>query len=160
MAEEMKTTYAWRKALTDSGYNEDATPMNLEFPMSSWLLKDKRGAMAKLFFFIPFLILWSMTMIASHMVIFAGLPISLFVGYSLQWICQQVLPYAPSDMRHIHKTVWYPSTSHGCGGALTLSIALACRHLLGYIILRRSSVANHHAAWYAISYYWTIHIAD
>jgi palmitoyltransferase ZDHHC13/17 len=108
MAEEMKTTYAWRKALTDSGYNEDATSRNLEFPMSSWLLKDKRGAMAKFFFFMPFLVIWSMIMIASHMVVFAGIPIALFIGYSLQWISQRVLPYAPSDMRHIHRTVRYP----------------------------------------------------
>jgi palmitoyltransferase ZDHHC13/17 len=108
MAEEMKTVHAWRKALIDSGYNEDATSRNLEFPMSSWLMKDKRGAMAKFFFFMPFLMIWSMIMISSYMVVFAGVPITLFAGYVFQWIAKQSLRYAPSDMRHIHKTVRLP----------------------------------------------------
>jgi palmitoyltransferase len=61
--------------------------------------------MTKFFFFMPFLVLWSMIMIMSHMVVYAGIPIGLFVGYSLQWAAMQVMQYAPADMRHIHKTV-------------------------------------------------------
>ena len=80
-------------------------PRNLEFPMSSWLLKDKRGFMNKFFFFWPFMIIWAMVMISSHMVVFAGVPLALLAGYTLQWVALQVMEYAPSDMRHIHKTV-------------------------------------------------------
>jgi palmitoyltransferase len=105
-AEEMKTQRIWHKALRESGYDEDCKPRNLEFPMSSYLLKDKRGFMNKFFFFFPFLIIWTMVMISSHMVVYAGIPIALFAGYGLQYIAQQVLDYAPPDMRHMHKTPW------------------------------------------------------
>lgn len=106
MADEMKTTQAWYKALRECGYNEDATTMSLDFPLSSWILKDKRAAFAKFFFFWPFLILWSMLMVSSHMVVFAGIPIALIAGYFLQYVAQLTMPYAPSDMRHIHRTPW------------------------------------------------------
>jgi hypothetical protein len=105
MADEMKTTHAWHKALTETGYNDDATPHTIDFPLSSWIFKDKRATMTKFFFFTPFVVIWAMFMIISHMVVFAGIPLALFVGYSLQYGAQQVMAYAPSDMRHIHKTV-------------------------------------------------------
>jgi hypothetical protein len=105
MAEEMKTTQAWHKALQDCGYHEDATSVTLEFPLSSWLLKDRRATLSKFFFFCPFLAIWSMVMISSHMVVYVGVPLALFVGFAFQWVAQQVMAYAPADMRHIHKTV-------------------------------------------------------
>ena len=74
-AVEMKTERIWHKALKDSGYDEDALPVTIEFPMSSWLLKDKRGFMNKFFFFWPFLTLLLMIIaIGSHMPVFAGYP--------------------------------------------------------------------------------------
>lgn len=106
MAEEMKTTQAWHKALAECGYNEDATPMALEFPGSSWLMKDKRATFTKFYFFWPFLTIWTMILISSQMVVFAGIPLALFAGYGLQYLAQQLLPYTPIDMRHIHKTPW------------------------------------------------------
>jgi ankyrin repeat protein len=105
MAEEMKTTAAWHKALTDGGFNDDGTPVGLDFPLSSYLVKDKRGVMTKFFFIMPFLMLWSMVMVSSQMVVFAGIPLALFVGYCFHWAANQVMQYAPSDMKHIHKTV-------------------------------------------------------
>lgn len=105
LAAEMKTERMWQRALKETGYDEDAKLKTLEFPLSGYLLKDKRGFMNKFFFFWPFLILWVMVMISSHMVVFAGIPFALFAGYALQWIAMQVMEYAPSDMRHIHKTV-------------------------------------------------------
>ncbi|KAM0135344.1 hypothetical protein ACHAO1_005230 [Botrytis cinerea] len=105
-AQEMKTERIWHKALVECGYDEDAKPVLISFPMSSWLLKDKRAFMNKFFFLWPFLILWTMIMISSQMVIFIGVPMALFFGYSLQWLAQQVLEYAPSDMKHLHKTPW------------------------------------------------------
>ena len=62
-ADEMKTVRIWHRALKECGFDEDGMPINLEFPMSSWLLKDKRGFMKKFFFFWPFLIVWIMIMI-------------------------------------------------------------------------------------------------
>jgi hypothetical protein len=104
-AEEMKTERIWHRALKEAGYKEDAMPKILEFPLSAYLLRDKRAFMNKFFFLFPFFVVWVMIMIISHMVIYAGVPLTLFTGYCLQWIAMQVMEYAPSDMRHIHKTV-------------------------------------------------------
>ncbi|TVY56058.1 Palmitoyltransferase akr1 [Lachnellula cervina] len=117
-AVEMKTERTWHRALRECGYDEEGKPKTIDFPMSSWLLQDKRSFMNKFFFFFPFLILWVMVMISSHMVVYAGVPIALFAGYGLQWLAQQVMEYAPSDMRHMHKTA-----------------TLACGNIRGYIIL-------------------------
>jgi hypothetical protein len=108
-AEEMKTERIWHKALIESGYNDDAMPRSLDFPGSSYLLKDKRAFMTKFFFLFPFLIIWVMISISSYMVVYAGIPIALFAGYSLQWVAMQVMEYAPTDMRHMHKTVSWPN---------------------------------------------------
>lgn len=104
-AEEMKTERMWHRALKECGYTDEAMPHTLEFPGSSYLLKDKRAFMNRFFFIFPFVVVWVMMMIVSHMVVYAGVPIALFAGYSLQWLAQQVMEYAPSDMRHMHKTV-------------------------------------------------------
>lgn len=137
-AQEMKTERIWHKALTECGYDEDAKPVLISFPMSSWLLKDKRAFMNKFFFLWPFLILWTMIMISSQMVIFIGVPMALFFGYSLQWLAQQLLEYAPSDMKHLHKTVCLKRISTLGARAILMNyeiLALACRNLCCYIIL-------------------------
>lgn len=104
-AHEMNTEQVWKRALKESGYDERGNPMILGFPMSNILMKNKRVFMNRFFFIYPVIILWAMMMIASHMVVFVGIPLSLFAGYCLQWFAQQMIAYAPSDMKKIHMTV-------------------------------------------------------
>lgn len=104
-AEEMRTERIWHRALKECGYDEDGKPIVPSIPLASRLLKDKRGFMTKFYFLWPLFIIWVMIMIVSHMVIFAGVPLALFAGYSLQWVAQQAIEYAPSDMKHLHNTV-------------------------------------------------------
>ncbi|KAL8903212.1 MAG: hypothetical protein Q9207_004078 [Kuettlingeria erythrocarpa] len=85
VAEEMKTTHAWHRALKESGFNDDATSKRLPLPYLSFIKKR---------------VFW----ILSHMVIYAAIPISFLCAYCLQWAAQQVLLWAPSDMKHLHKT--------------------------------------------------------
>jgi hypothetical protein len=144
MADEMKTTHAWHKALGECGYDDDGTPMSVDFPMSSWLLKDKRATFAKFFFFWPFLIMWSMLIISSHMVVYAGIPFALFIGYSLQYLAQLTMPYAPSDMRHIHKTVGRPRIC--CCTELTSSLALVGWYFRINLVFCWPSMAHHYIA--------------
>lgn len=105
LADEMKTTRMWHRALAERGFDEDGNSATPNFPLSAWLLRDSRGTMSRFFFLWPFFVMWSMMMVGSHMVVFIGVPLALFIGYSLQWLAQQALPYAPSDMRHMHRTV-------------------------------------------------------
>ena len=104
-AKEMHTERIWHKALSEAGYKTDGAPKTLNLPLASRLLKDKRWFMSKFFFLWPFLMIGVILYILSHMVIFAALPISLLVGFVLQRLATELLEYAPSDMRQIHKTV-------------------------------------------------------
>lgn len=104
-AEEMKTQRMWHRALQECGFDEEGMPTDLTFPGSSYVTKDKRGFMNKFFFLYPFLVVWVMVMISSQLVVYAGIPIALLAGYTLQWVATLALPYSPSDMRHLHKTV-------------------------------------------------------
>jgi hypothetical protein len=145
-AEEMKTERIWHKALIECGYNDDAMPRSLDFPGSSYLLKDKRAFMTKFFFFFPFLIIWVMISISSYMVVYAGIPFALFAGYSLQWIATQVMEYAPTDMRHMHKTVSQYTTFEQ--GLRTNWLALAGRHFCSDPFLGWSEMVNNHSPRY------------
>ncbi|KAF2835208.1 palmitoyltransferas-like protein akr1 [Patellaria atrata CBS 101060] len=100
-AQEMNSVRQWHRALHDAGYNSDGTPR--EFPLSS-LVNDKRLFLSRFFFAWPFVIIISTVYILSHMVIYAAVPITIFVGWSLQWVAQLTLRWAPSDMKTIHKT--------------------------------------------------------
>lgn len=103
VAEEMKTTRAWHRALNEGGFNDDATPKRLPIPYISFI--RKRGFLNKFFFVCPFAVLLLVFTILSKMVIFAAIPISFFCAYCLQWAAQQVLLWAPSDMKHLQRTV-------------------------------------------------------
>ncbi|KAL9012331.1 MAG: hypothetical protein Q9173_002902 [Seirophora scorigena] len=103
VAEEMKTTRAWHQALNESGFNDDATPKRLPIPYTSFI--RNRGFLNKFFFFCPFAVLLLVFTILSKMVIYAAIPMSFFCAYCLQWAAQQVLLWAPSDMKHLQRTV-------------------------------------------------------
>jgi hypothetical protein len=131
-ANEMKTERIWHRALKESGYNEDGLPRTLEFPLSGYFMKDKRNFMTKFLFLWPFFIIWVMIMLSSYMVVFAGIPLALFAGYSLQWVALQIIDYAPSDMRHMHKTVSSMAPKHE---VKLMEIALASRNICRNLIL-------------------------
>ncbi len=103
VAEEMRSTRMWHRALVDSGYDEDGNPRVAPFPYGS--LMRQRGFISKAFFFLPFVELWVLISILSNMVVFAAVPTALLLAYFLQWSAQQVLQWAPSDMRQLHHTV-------------------------------------------------------
>lgn len=103
VAEEMKTDRAWRRALDEGGFNGDATAKRLPLPYISFI--KTRGFLNRFFFMCPFAVLLLVFTILSRMVIYAAIPISFFCAYCLQWAAQQVLQWAPSDMKHLHRTV-------------------------------------------------------
>lgn len=100
-AEEMNTTRQWQKALSEAGYNKDATPM--EFPVP-WI-KDTRWFVSRFIFFWPFLIIFICVFLLSHYPVYIGIPLALGIAYGLQWIAQYFLRWAPSNMKRIDHTV-------------------------------------------------------
>ncbi|POS86080.1 hypothetical protein EPUL_001582 [Erysiphe pulchra] len=105
-AQEMRTERIWHRALNECGYDDDGNQMSLIFPLSMFFVKNSRAFINRFFFIFPVLIIWIMIMIVSHMVVFVGVPLALFAGYSLQWLAQQLIVYAPSDMKKMHMTPW------------------------------------------------------
>lgn len=126
-AQELNTAGAWHRALRDSGYDEDGNPHLPSFPGASHFLKDKKAFINRFLFLWPFLVVWAMLVILAGMPVYAGVPFSLIVGYGLQWVAQQVLIYAPPDMRSLQRTVRTepPHISHA--PTLTPLGSLGCR---------------------------------
>lgn len=101
VAEEMKTTGQWHRALAQCGYDEEGNPQTF---IGASLLRGK-AFVNKLYFFWPFLLIWCVIMILSHMVIYAAIPLAAVAAYGLSWIAQTALTFAPSDMKDMHRTV-------------------------------------------------------
>ena len=114
IAEEMKTTEAWHRALRESGFDRDATLKQLPLPYMSFI--KARAFLNNFFFLCPFLVLLLVFTILSSMVIYAAVPIAFFYAYCLQWAAQQVLLWAPSDMKHLQRTVKCCFQNIGKGG--------------------------------------------
>jgi len=121
-AQELNTVGAWHKALNDCGYDEDGNTVIPSWPGASYLLKDRRGFVTKFFFLWPFVLVYGIMVILSGMPIFAALPIAGVFAYSIQWVGNQVIAYAPPDMRTFERTVcarviscWALLTTHSPG---------------------------------------------
>jgi palmitoyltransferase ZDHHC13/17 len=101
-AEEMNALGPWRRALEEQGYGPDGNPKSLPLNLNT-LLKD-RSKMSKFFFLYPFLILFVVLYLISHLSIFIGVPTCLAVSFGMQWIAQQLANKGPPDFHAIHKT--------------------------------------------------------
>lgn len=104
-ANELNTEGAWHKALRECGFDRDGHAAVPPWPGASYFLKDKRVFVTRFLFFWPFVLVWSMLTILALMPVYLGVPVALAVVYGIQMCASQVLEYAPSDMRHFHKTV-------------------------------------------------------
>ncbi|KAH0537006.1 hypothetical protein FGG08_006178 [Glutinoglossum americanum] len=102
-ADEMKTTYIWHKALSDCGYDDEGNPKSMTIPLG-YLVKEKKSFAVKFFFMWPFLMIWCVVAILSHMVVYAAIPIALVAVYGMHWVAQEVLQWAPNDMKSMHRT--------------------------------------------------------
>jgi palmitoyltransferase ZDHHC13/17 len=102
VAEEMRSTSMWHRALSECGYDEGGNSKSLPLGLTS-LVKD-RHVMAKFFFLWPFLALWVAIAILGGLPIYAGLPISVVVSFALQKVVVYLTQWGPSDYRHIHRT--------------------------------------------------------
>ncbi|KAK4940425.1 palmitoyltransferase akr1 [Elasticomyces elasticus] len=100
-AREMNSSRQWHKALSDCGYDKDGNPKDFPF---SFITQDTRKFTRRFFFFWPFPLIFSSLYILSFVIVYAAIPLALVTAYGFQWSGQQLLRWAPSDMKHIHKT--------------------------------------------------------
>lgn len=125
-ANELNTEGAWHRALRECGFDRDGHPAVPPWPGASYFLKDKRVFVTRFLFLWPFLLVWAMLMTLAHAPVFIGVPVAFAVVYGLLKCASQVLEYAPSDMRHFHKTPWvtgiFAASLFWCGLNWLLSI--------------------------------------
>lgn len=101
VAKEMNSEKQWNRALADCGYTPAGEPMKYPF---SFISSDRRYFMSRFFFFWPFLMLISCLYVAAKMPVYIGAPLSIVVWVALQTSGQQLLKWAPLNMKHIHHT--------------------------------------------------------
>lgn len=104
-ASELNTQPAWHRALRECGYDEEGNSVTPPWPGANYFLKDKRAFTSKFLFFWPWVMIWGVLIVLSYAPVFLGVPLAAGVVYCVHWCATQVLEYAPSDMRHFHKTV-------------------------------------------------------
>lgn len=102
-AEEMGSTTAWHRALRECGFRNDGSTRKVPFPFTS--LIGKRSFYNRYYFLSPFLLLFICFFIFSRVMVFAALVLSALFASTFQYTAQYLLQWAPSDMKHIHKTV-------------------------------------------------------
>lgn len=103
VAQEMGTNTQWHRVLAELGLNSDATAKPFPLPYMSFI--KNRPFLDRFFFLCPFVLLAVVLTVLVSMPIYAGVPFSVFLAYTLQWLAQQVLVWAPSNMKHLHRTV-------------------------------------------------------
>ena len=141
VAQEMKSQSQWFRALHELGFNFDGTVKQLPSPYLSFV--KTRMFLERFFFFSPFVLLFAVFNFLAYMPIYAAIPFSLFVAYTLQWAGQQMLQWAPSDMKHIHRTVSREGPHRLClEHTLTYIPAVSFRRLCSYTFLGRRSLGH------------------
>lgn len=137
VAVEMKSVRMWERALEDCGYDLNGNSKKVSLPYSSFLKQP--SFLTRFFFLYPFFVIFFLIYIMSGMVVYAAVPIALICAYTLQWGAQQMLLWAPVDMRHLHRTV----RKHGIQElwqSVNTSSAISCWCLCCNLFLGRHSV--------------------
>lgn len=104
-ASELNTQPVWRRALMECGFDENGHPATPPWPGASYFLKDKRDFTTKFLFLWPFVLVLVVIVPLSWAPFYLGIPMAFAGGYGAHYCAQQVMNYAPSDMRAFHRTV-------------------------------------------------------
>lgn len=103
VAQDMGSSSAWHRALTESGFNSDGSVRQAPLPYTSFVKSPT--FLTRFFFLCPVGVLFLVFFILSKMVIFAAIPVSLLCAFAFQWAAERLLLWAPFDMKHLHRTV-------------------------------------------------------
>jgi palmitoyltransferase ZDHHC13/17 len=102
IASEMKSSRMWQRALDESGYDSNGQPKQFPLPIDSYI--QQRTALEKLYFLTPFFLIFLIIWILGTISIFFAVPIAAGIVFLFQKLLTKCLEYAPSDMKHVHKT--------------------------------------------------------
>jgi len=148
-AKEMNSIKQWHRALSDSGFDTTGNPQGFVVPG----VTNVRQFISTFFLTWPIPILGCSFYLASHLPIYAGVPSAMISALALQWLGSQLLRWAPSDMKHIHKTV-RANTIYSCTESLTSSTALPCRYLSRNFTVGWHTVDNEDSARFVSCHFY------
>ena len=103
VAQEMRSTRMWHRALAECGYGLNGHSKPLPLGLSSLARSEK--VMSRFFFLWPFLALFLLITILSRTVVYIGIPVCFAVAWVLQWSAQKVGQWGPGKFRNLHHTV-------------------------------------------------------
>ena len=109
VAEEMRTTRMWHRALAECGYDSHGHVKTLPLNLTAWLKSEK--FMSRILFFWPFVILYLLITFLGGFVLYIGFPLALIMAYAMQYMVQKVAQMGPSKFRHLHHTVSHSKSS-------------------------------------------------
>ncbi|KAI9373150.1 hypothetical protein BJX61DRAFT_400622 [Aspergillus egyptiacus] len=102
VAEEMKTTHVWYRALSECGYEPDGTRKILPMGLAS-CLRDQ-SIMSKFFYLWPFLVIFIVLWILSSFAVYAAIPVAIVALFGLQWVAKKAASKGPTEYRVLQKT--------------------------------------------------------
>lgn len=103
VAEEMRSTRMWHRALAECGYDTNGHPVVLPLGLAPFVRSEK--VMLRFYFFWPFLCLFYLLTILSRTAIYFGIPLALIGAWILQWLAQKIAFWGPGKFRNLHHTV-------------------------------------------------------
>ncbi|WEW57920.1 palmitoyltransferase akr1 [Emydomyces testavorans] len=102
VAQEMKTTPFWRRALSECGYSPKGDVMQLPLGLAT-ILRTRRYV-SKFFLLWPFAMIFVAVWILSEFSLFISVPLTLALTFGMQWAAQWVANQSFSDFRVLHRT--------------------------------------------------------
>ncbi|EEH49218.2 uncharacterized protein PADG_05297 [Paracoccidioides brasiliensis Pb18] len=102
VADEMKTTNVWHRALNECGYDREGNLRALPFGLTNFI-RTKQFT-SKFFFFWPFFVILLSIFTLSNMVIYVAVPTTIVIVLGMQWIAQQVANLGPPEYRVLQRT--------------------------------------------------------
>ena len=140
IATEMKSVRVWQRALNECGY--ETTGHSKQFPLPLPTL-TQRPMLSRVLFLQPFFMIWLTIWVLSALSIFLAIPIAVALVLASQKGITYLLQFAPTDMKHIHKTV---SCLAYQGIYLIINTAISVWSVCGVVILAGSSVVDGNTA--------------
>ncbi|KAK2750701.1 palmitoyltransferase akr1 [Myotisia sp. PD_48] len=102
VANEMKTTTMWHRALRLSGYNPAGIRSNLPYGLES-LIRTKRH-MSKIYFLLPAIVLPVVFIIFSTLAIYIAVPVTLVFVFTVQLMLRWLTMQGPLEFRTVQRT--------------------------------------------------------
>ncbi|KAK2807045.1 palmitoyltransferase akr1 [Emmonsiellopsis sp. PD_5] len=102
VAEEMKTSHVWYRALNECGYNREGNLRALPFGLSTAV--RTRQFTSKFFFIWPFFLILLAIFTLSNFPIYFAVPLTLAIVFGMQWAAQQVANLGPPEYRVLQRT--------------------------------------------------------